>query len=233
MKPRIIAAIFARGGSKGVPGKNIRPLAGKPLIAYSIELALSIPEISEVIVSTDDDKIAEVAKKYGAQVPFMRPAELAQDDSPEWLAWRHLVQTISVNDNPVDVMVSIPTTSPLRAKEDVTRSLDLLMSSDADVVVGIQETDRNPFFNMVVMDDTQTIKVANASPQGVFRRQDAPKIYDMTTVVYAVKAPYIMTSDSLFAGRVKAVMIPRERAIDIDTELDFKIAELLLQSKMD
>ncbi len=182
----VVLIIPARGGSKRIPHKNLLPINNLPLLLYSINHALNSKLVNRVIVSTDDDKIAEVAKKYGAQVPLMRPAELAQDDSPEWLAWRHLVQTISVNDNPVDVMVSIPTTSPLRAKEDVTRSLDLLMSSDADVVVGIQETDRNPFFNMVVMDDTQTIKVANASPQGVFRRQDAPKIYDMTTVVYAV-----------------------------------------------
>lgn len=232
MNPHIVAFIFARGGSKGLPGKNIRPLDGLPLIAYSIKVAKALPQIDRVIVSTDCEKIASVAREYGAEVPFMRPAELAQDTSPEWLAWRHAIQTVSTKEKPVDVMLSLPTTSPLRSVDDVQKSLKLLLESDADAVMGIQETDRNPYFNMVVKDEANTIELAAKSEKKIHRRQDAPTIYDLTTVVYAVRAKLILEKNHLFEGKVKGVLVPRERAIDIDTELDFQIAEFLMtQSK--
>ena len=122
---KAVAFIFARGGSKGLPGKNIRPLGGKPLIAWSIEHALAIKRIARVIVSTDSEEIAAVARDYGAEVPFIRPAELARDDSPEWLAWRHALNFLRETTGELpEVMVSVPTTAPLRLALDIENCLD-------------------------------------------------------------------------------------------------------------
>ena len=122
---KVVAFIFARGGSKGLPGKNIRPLGGKPLIAWSIEHALAVKRIERVIVSTDSEEIAAVARDYGAEVPFIRPAELAQDDSPEWLSWRHALNYLGETTGALpEVMVSVPTTAPLRLAIDIENCLD-------------------------------------------------------------------------------------------------------------
>lgn len=233
MKPYILGAIFARGGSKGVPRKNIRPLAGKPLIAHAIETAKAVSLIDRVIVSTDDQEIADVAKQYGADVPFMRPSELAQDKSPELLAWKHAIETMEAQlGHAVDVMVSVPTTSPMRAPEDVEACLELLLESDADIVITVTEAHRSPYFNMVTLDADQNAKLAIPPVGGaVVRRQDAPVVYDMTTVAYAVRGSYIKTTSAVMAGKVKAVVIPKERAIDIDTILDFEMAEFLMSKR--
>ena len=121
----IVGFIFARGGSKGLPGKNIRPFCGKPLIAWSIDHARAVSRIDRVIVSTDSHEIAEVALAAGAEVPFIRPAELAQDNSSEWLAWRHALNFVRQTDGALpEVMVSIPTTAPLRVPDDIKRCVD-------------------------------------------------------------------------------------------------------------
>ena len=122
---KTVAFIFARGGSKGLPGKNIRPLVGKPLIAWSIEHALAVKRIERIIVSTDSEEIATVARNYYAEVPFFRPAELAQDDSPEWLAWQHALNYLFETSGVLpEVMVSVPTTAPLRLAIDIENCLD-------------------------------------------------------------------------------------------------------------
>ena len=157
MKPIIVGFIFARGGSKGVPRKNIRPLAGKPLIAYAIEDGLSCRRIDRVVVSTEDEEIAEISCRYGAEVPFMRPAELAQDDSPEWLAWQHAVRTLQEVDGPdaLELFVCIPATAPLRAVEDVDRCIDALLTGDADLALTVVEAAHNPCYSMVTLDEQQ------------------------------------------------------------------------------
>ena len=230
MKPYIVGAIFARGGSKGVPRKNIRLLAGKPLIAYAIETARASSLIDRVIVSTDDTGIAEVARQYGADVPFMRPAELARDDSPELFAWRHAIQTLEATDGhpKIEALVSIPPTSPLRAVEDVDACLRTLLDSDADIVIAVKPAGRSPYFNMVVLDDTASARLVISSDKIIRRRQDAPRVYDVTTVAYAARPAYVLRASSVFEGKVKAVLVPAERAVDIDTELDFKFVEFLL-----
>ena len=122
---RVVALICARGGSKGLPGKNIRPLAGKPLIAWAIEQARAVKRIGRVIVSTDSEEIAAVARQAGAEVPFLRPAELAQDKSPEWLVWRHALDYLKVNEGSYpDALIVVPATAPLRAVADLERCLD-------------------------------------------------------------------------------------------------------------
>lgn len=229
-KPCILGAIFARGGSKGVPRKNIRALAGKPLIAYAIETAKAVSLIDRIIVSTDDVEIAEVARQYGAEVPFMRPAELAQDRSPELLAWKHAIDTMEKElSHSIDIMVSIPTTSPMRSPEDVAACVQLLLESDADIVITVTEAHRSPYFNMVTIDSDKSAKLVIPPVEGVLtRRQDAPIVYDMTTVAYAARGAYIKSTPAVLAGKVKAVVVPKERAIDIDTMLDFEMAEFLM-----
>ena len=230
MKPYVVGAIFARGGSKGVPRKNIRLLAGKPLIAYAIETALASELIDCVIVSTDDAEIAGVAQQYGAEVPFMRPAELARDDSPEWLAWQHTIRTLEVTEGEpkMNVFVCIPPTSPLRAVEDVDACIQTLLESDADLVITVKPAERNPYFNMVVLDEQDYARLVIQPDKKTHRRQAAPMVYDMTTVAYAARPEFVLSADSMFEGKVKAVVVPAERAVDIDTELDFRFAEFLL-----
>lgn len=226
----VLALIPARGGSKGVPRKNIRLLAGKPLIAYSIEAALASRFIDRAIVSTDDMEIARVAKRYGAQVPFMRPQELARDDSDEWLTWRHAIQTLgaTAGEPKIDILACIPTTSPLRAVQDIDACVQKLLEGDADIVITITSADRNPYFNMVTLDDAGCARLVIPSDKKIHRRQDAPRVYNITTVAYAARTQFVLNANSIFEGKVEAVFVPSERALDIDTELDFKFAEFLM-----
>ncbi len=234
MKQYIVGFIFARGGSQGVPGKNIRHLAGKPLIAYAIETAFQSEFIDRVVVSTDDEKIARVAQDFGAEVPFVRPKELAQNNSPEWLAWQHAIRTLKEQDNgrEFDVFVSVPPTAPLRAVEGVDNAIQTFLDSDADIVITVKRASRHPSFNMITLDEQNCAKLVLPLDKQIIRRQDAPPVYDITTVAYVASPKFIMESKSVFEGRVKAVLIPEERALDIDTELDFQFAEYLITNRM-
>ena len=226
------AVIFARGGSKGLPGKNIRTLGGKPLIAWSIEHALAVKRIDRVLVSTDSAEIAEVARHHGAEVPFLRPAELARDDSPEWLAWRHALNYLSETSGQFPTaMVSVPATAPLRLPADIEMCLDEFERGDADVVVTVSDAHRSPYFNMVKRRADGTVGLVIPPTSTITRRQDAPVVYDMATVAYVARPEFVMNYLGIFAGRVRAVTVPTERAVDIDTLLDFKIAECLLEAR--
>ena len=225
----VVALICARGGSKGLPGKNIRPLAGRPLIAWAIAKAAAVPRIGRIIVSTDSEQIATAAREAGAEVPFMRPAELARDDSPEWLAWRHALTYLKESSGAYpDALIAVPATAPLRLSADLERCLDEFQESGADIVFTVTEARRNPYFSMVKCDPDGTVGLV-IPPQGaVFRRQQAPVVYDITPVAYVARPEYVMTRTGLFEGRARIVQVPPERAVDIDTLLDFKIAECLL-----
>jgi CMP-N-acetylneuraminic acid synthetase len=229
---RVIAFIFARGGSKGLPSKNVRLLSGKPLIAYAIDHALAVPEVNRVIVSTDSVEIASIAREFGAEVPFMRPHKLATDFSPELLSWRHALEQVRQEEGSLpSIMISVPVTAPLRYPEDIVQCLDLFYSGEVDVVVTVTEASRNPYFNMVTVNQDNSIELVVRPSLNYIRRQDTPQVYDMTTVAYVADPLFVLNVDSLFQGRVKAVKIPRERSIDIDTLLDFEIAEFLLSRR--
>jgi len=226
---KAIAFIFARGGSKGLSGKNIRPLGGKPLIAWSIEHALAVNRIDRVIVSTDSVEIAEVAREYDAEVPFIRPAQLARDDSPEWLAWRHALNYLLESDGSLPgAMVSVPATAPLRLPLDIENCLDEYQKGGADMVITITDAHRSPYFNMVKIHADGTVGLVIPPQSAITRRQDAPVVFDMATVAYVARPEFVMTHSATFEGRVRAVHVPSERAIDIDTLLDFQVAECLL-----
>ncbi len=226
---KIIAFIFARGGSKGLPGKNIKLLDGIPLIAHSINTAKAIKEIDEIIVSTDDEAIAEIAEKYGASVPFLRPKLLAEDKSPEFLAWKHAVNWVLENKGEFDIFISIPATAPLRNSTDIKNCLSAL-SDDVDMVLTCKDAERNPYFNMVKKNQLGYVELVNNKGK-ITRRQDAPKVYDLTTVAYVCRPSFILQNNHVLDGKTKAVLVPKDRAIDIDDKWDFMFAELLMRSK--
>jgi len=232
--PYIVGQICARGGSKGVPRKNLRRLGGRPLIAWSIKCALRCPSLDRVIVSTEDEEIAAVARQCGAGVPFMRPAELAQDDSPEWHVWQHTIRTLeSVDGRQPDILVTLPPTAPLRHVEDVEACIATLFEKDsADVCITVKFAERNPYFNMVTLGEGWAAPVIK-STEVISRRQDAPEVFDVTTVAYAARSEFVLQAEHLFDGRVCAVTVPQERGLDIDTEFDFAVAEMLLERKAD
>lgn len=225
---RTLAFIFARGGSKGVPRKNIRPLGGKPLIAWSIEAAKSCDRVARVIVSTDDAEIAAVARDYGAETPFVRPAALAQDDSPEWLAWQHAVHAIRDAGDNFDIFLAVPATSPLRSTADLAACIDAMENADCDGVVTISPSLRNPYFNMVRQHEDGSLTIAVDAGRIIANRQDAPELFDLTTVAYAARPDFILAHDDLFQGRVHGVAVPRERSLDIDDTVDLAFAEFLI-----
>jgi N-acylneuraminate cytidylyltransferase len=223
----VVAFIFARGGSKGVPRKNIRSFLGRPLIARAIDVARESALIDRVVVSTEDEEIAEIARRYGAEVPFMRPAELAADSASEFLAWKHALSALAAVGEPVGTFVSIPATSPLRSVEDVDACIRLLQTSDADLILTVTPAHRHPMFNMVTVGADGLVRMAMIPEQPIQRRQDAPPVYDVCTVAYAARPEFVLESAVMLGGRTRAVVVPEERSLDIDTELDLLFAEFL------
>lgn len=224
-----IAFIFARGGSKGIPEKNITLLGGKPLIVHSIEQALTHPDIDRVIVSTDDKKIAAVATVAGAEVPFIRPEELASDSASEWLAWQHAIAFLRDKHIDFSTFISLPATAPLRNHDDISACLARYRLGDADLVLTGSPAARSPYFNMVRLNNDG---LAELAVSGAYtRRQDAPELFDLTTVAYVSSPDFILRNSGIWSGRIALVTVPNERAIDIDEPLDLYIAECLYQRK--
>ena len=231
----VFGAVFARGGSKGVPGKNLRKVAGKSLLEHSISMGSSFPLIDKMICSTDSFEIADEASRLGADVPFLRPPELSGDTAPEWGAWRHLAtHLIGQGASESDVLVSLPATAPLREWEDIDAAIQTFGEGSFDVVLAVTESSRNPWFNMVQRESsTGRVEIAVSAPlTTVNRRQDAPQLFDLTTVVYITSLGFVLRADRLFSGKVGSVLVPAERAIDIDTELDLEIAEFLVLRRL-
>ena len=224
----VLGVIPARGGSKGVPGKNIRPVLGKPLIAYSIGCGLQCPSIDHVIVTTDSHEIADIGRKWGADVPFMRPAELSGDTVPMLPVLQHAVaETEGYYRKTLEILVLLDPTGPLRTVEDVEGCIKLFRDSDCDAVVSGNTARRSPYFNMVMRPDSY-ICLAIPSPEPIGRRQDCPQVYDLNTVVWVYSREALMEKKARIPERTLLYLVPSERAIDIDTELDFEILEFLM-----
>lgn len=227
-QPLTIATICARGGSVGVPGKNIKPLLGKPLICYSIEQALAIPAIDKVFVSTDSEAIAEVARSAGAEVPFLRPAELATSSAPKLAVIRHLVEWVDANVGPVGRIVDLDPTSPLRDLTDIEACMAML-DDQTDVVITAYEADKNPYFNMVEAQPDGNIRLVKPLEGGVVARQSAPKVYSMNASIYCWHRQTL--DKGLWEGRTRLHVMPRERSVDIDEPIDFHIVEFLIKQR--
>lgn len=224
-----IALICARGGSKGLTGKNLRLLNGKPLIAHAIETAHRCSLIQRIFVSTDDKDIAAVATSFGAEVPFVRPAKLSGDNAPEWEVWQHAMDYIESNLIHTDRLVILPPTGPLRRLHDVTKAINVFSKNDFDIVITVTKARRSPQFNMVKQEKDGSFSLAMPGPKKIIRRQDSMAFYDVTTNCYVVRPDYVRNADHLFSGKVGAVCVPFETGIDIDDELDLELAEFLLK----
>ncbi len=225
---KTIATICARGGSLGVPGKNTKSLLGKPLIVHTIEQALSCREINAVFVSTDSPDIAEVARQAGALVPFLRPPELATANAPKIPVIQHLVESVEEKGMVFDRIVDLDPTSPLRDLEDIRTCLALL-DSTTDIVITGYEAEKNPYFNMVEIRPDGNVGLVKPLDAAIVARQLAPKVYAMNGSVYVWHRRTL--NKGLWGGSIKLHVMPRERSVDIDSPLDFKIVELLMLEK--
>ena len=204
-------------------------MKGKPLIQYSIEVALQTSDINNVFVSTDDADIAKVSRSNGAIV-IDRPIELAQDDSPEWQAWKHAISWVREQYGDFEEFISLPATSPLRSVKDVESAILQRSKIGADICIAITPASRSPYFNMVKQLGNNLIELVNKPTNSISRRQDAPEVFDITTVVYVANVEFIMSHDNIFDGVVTSVVVPRHRAVDIDDMYDFNFAESILNN---
>ena len=223
----IIGLICARSGSKGIPKKNLLKFKDTTLLGNSIMQARKNKFIKRVFVSTDSRIIAKYSKKVGAEVPFIRPAHLAKDNSAEIYTWRHAIKFFQ-NKLKIkfDYIVSVPTTSPLRDIKDIDKSIKKAIKHDLDIVFTITPSKKNPYFNMLQLKKNK-LEIISNDKKKYFTRQQAPKCYDLTTVCYVFKPNYILKNLNLFSGKVGFVSVPGERAIDIDTKLDYKFVSYL------
>ena len=220
------AFIFARGGSKGLPRKNVLPIGGIPLFVHGIRLAQQLSNVDGVYVSTDCDEISEIAMGAGAEV-IRRPSELATDKAPEWLAWQHAVKIVEQRYGQFDKFLSLPPTAPLRSVNDVQKCMNALLP-DIDIVITMTPARRSPWFNMVKKVSGNRVGIM-LDDNKISRRQDAPECFDMTTVAYAAKASFILNSKSIWDGKVVGIEVPTERALDIDTPFDFAVAKFVME----
>ena len=228
---KIPAFIFARGGSKGVPRKNIRTVAGIPLIAHTIQLAQKTSWFSEVVISTDCPDIANVAMSYGATVPALRPASLATDEVSEVEAWKYALKEYQVlkQNSFSGPFVSLPCTSPLRNADDIDRAMNHFYEGKYSVVLGITPSSHSPFLNMVKINSKGNLEIAvSSNEQQYHRRQDVPILFNVTTSIYVVKPSYLERDAPLIGEQTGFIEIPQERALDIDSEFDLQVADLLL-----
>ena len=224
----IIGLIPARGGSKELPRKNIRPLLGKPLIVWTIKQALASEYLDRVIVSTDNKEIAEISKKYGAEVPFMRPKELATDKAKGIDVVLHVIDWMKRNDNLYDLIMLLQPTSPLRTKEDIDKAIELLFLKKAKAIVSVCEVSHHPYWSNMLppdgcMADFIKPEIANKN------RQELPTFYRLNGAIYLAYWSYLREQRTFFGQETFAYIMPRDRSIDIDSEIDLKLAEILMK----
>ncbi|MBI3269701.1 MAG: acylneuraminate cytidylyltransferase family protein [Planctomycetes bacterium] len=229
---RVLCTICARGGSKGVPGKNLRPLAGRPLLVHSIEHARAATGIDRIVVSTDDERLADAARAAGADVPFLRPAELATDAAGKVPVLQHALRAVEAAEGRrYDAVLDLQPTSPLRSVEDIAGTLATLERTGADIVFSVTESDRNPYYNLVELSPEGWARVSKPLPAPLVRRQDAPKVYVVNGAVYAWRREALLEAGRVIGDRSAVWVMPEERSVDIDREVDFLLAEALLSRR--
>jgi CMP-N,N'-diacetyllegionaminic acid synthase len=223
----VVCVIPARGGSKGLPGKNIKTLCGKPLIAYTIEQAKQSNYIDRVIVSTEDEEIAQISLEFGAEVPFVRPMELAGDGIATIDVLLHAIHWLEEEDKyDFSILVLLHSTAPLRVASDIDSCIRMLDELNADNVFSVTEAHRNPYFNMVEVGDSG---LATLSKKGNFTsRQSAPKVYDMNSSIYVWWKDVLKKEGKILLNNNQVYIMPKARSIDIDDNIDFKIAEIMM-----
>jgi N-acylneuraminate cytidylyltransferase/CMP-N,N'-diacetyllegionaminic acid synthase len=229
----ILGLIPARGGSKGLPRKNIKPLLGKPLIAWTIEQALASKYLDRIVVSTEDKEIAEVSKKYGAEIPFIRPKELAVDKARGIDVVLHAIDWLRESNKrkQYDLIMLLQPTSPLRKCEDIDKSIELLFLKEAKAIVSICEVDHHPLWSNTLpedgcMKDFIRKEIMNKN------RQELPVFYRLNGAIYLAYCMYIEEQKSFVGKDTFAYIMPKNRSIDIDDEIDFKLAEILMKNNI-
>ncbi|MDD5597302.1 MAG: acylneuraminate cytidylyltransferase family protein [Victivallaceae bacterium] len=227
----VLCTICARGGSKGVKNKNIKLLAGKPLIAYSIEQAKASGLFDHIVISTDSDAIAQIAGEYGAEVFFKRSAELASDTAAKLDVIRDAFQrSESHYENIYDYLVDLDATSPLRSVRDIKDSFKQFIKNGNDNLISATPSRRSPYFNLVELAEDGTVSLSKHLANTVVRRQDSPKCYDLNASIYIWKRDVILNAKSLFLKETGLYLMPAERSMDIDSPLDLKVVEFIMRN---
>lgn len=220
---KVLALIPARGGSKGIPGKNIADLAGKPLIAWTIEAAKACPGIDSIVLSTDDPAIASVAARFGCEVPFMRPPELATDVSSSMDVVYHSLERLPG----FDVVLLLQPTSPLRTSTDIEACLDLLKNAPA--VVSVRPSEDHPFLTYEISVGGTLAPYARPSTGQSLRRQDLPGAWCLNGAIYAADTEWLKSHRGFISSETVAYQMPSERSIDIDALADLRLADELIR----
>ena len=228
MMPSILGLITARGGSKGIPQKNTVELAGKPLISYSIETAINSGMLEKVVVSTDDDEIANISRQYGAYVPFLRPSKFAQDKSPHIDSLVHAITWFNDNEKwQPDYIMLLQPTSPLRLEKDITNAIDLCIKKNADSVISVNKVNEHPYF-MKKINRKGVLLDFIKKPNGYLPRQTLSPVYYENGAIYLVRTKIITKKRIFYTNRTYAYIMPLERSLDINTSWDLSLAELIL-----
>jgi N-acylneuraminate cytidylyltransferase len=218
----VLAIIPARGGSKGVPHKNIRLIGGKPLIFWTIEAASKSKYIDRTIISTDDFAIADAARQCGGDIPFMRPANLAQDDTPGIAPVLHVLSELTTK---YDLVVLLQPTSPLRTVEDIDGCIEQHQLTKSKSCVSVAEPDKSPYWMYQINDEKCLDPLFDSKFD---RRQDMPKVYALNGAVYVAECEWLKSTKSFLSDETSAYVMSKEHSLDIDTELDLRICTFLL-----
>lgn len=221
-----IAVIPARSGSKGLKDKNIRLLNGKPLIAYSIEAAKESKLFSEIFVSTDSEEYAKIAQEWGANVPFLRSNELSTDTASSWDVVKDAINRYKKMGMEFDTVALLQPTSPLRTAEDIINGYDKMKEENANAIVAVCEVDHSPLWSNILPGDGSLSNFINKKIINT-PRQGLPKYYRINGALYIVKVDYLMSTENVYSEKCYAVILSKEHSIDIDCEIDFRIAEVI------
>jgi CMP-N-acetylneuraminic acid synthetase len=230
MSEGIVAIVPARGGSKGIPKKNIALLAGKPLLSYSIEVGLESSLIDRVFVSTDDEEIAKVALSFDAEI-LHRPKELAGDDTPDLPVFQHAISYLEDQGYHPEILVNLRPTCPLRDVKDVNSAIQKMVDSNCDAVRTITTVKHHPYWMGKLKNDRLFPFIDGIDVQKYYQRQLLPDAYIINGGVDVMRAENIIKNKSLYGNDIRAVFMPPERSIDIDTNLDLRIAETILSQR--
>jgi len=234
MKENILITIAARGGSKGVKDKNIKPLMGKPLIAYSILQALKWGKGEDIVCSTDSKRIAKTASKYGAKVPFKRPRSLAGGSISKVKVLSHALRECEKRFNKrYDIIVDLDATAPIRKIKDLDNCLKLFKKHRPKTLFSVVECHKNPYFNMVEEKKSKKVKLCKKTKKPIYARQDTPLVYDLNASIYFYRRDYLLSNKKdVVTDDTIAYKMDKLSAIDIDSKLDFKFIEFLMKERV-
>jgi CMP-N,N'-diacetyllegionaminic acid synthase len=228
---KVLCTICARKGSKGVPNKNVKEILGKPLIAFSIQQALESRLFDKIVVSTDSVEIREIAKRYGAESWFSRPAELSSDDSPKIPVIQHALEESEKKFScKFDHIIDLDATSPLRNVEDIRKAYKVFLKDGFDNLISGTRSRKNPYFNMIESKNGK-VELSKQLKNTPVNRQQSPQVYDMNASIYVWSRDFLLKNNSLFSGNLGFYEMPEDRSIDIDSSLDWEIVKMIMEKK--